>query len=168
MASERTIFKGGEVINGLTIIGDTGKRTEDRYAIYLVKDRDGNYREYQSINITRGHASGYKTSEEGREKSRESMNKLNENRNDYLEKRGFVDGTVTWAKDIKVNSKNTSGYKGVGFIKAKAGRRKKGAWRAYITVRKKQIHLGMYENKEDAIAVRKLAEKKNLYKKGDF
>lgn len=160
MASERTIFKGGEVINGLTIIGDTGKRTEDRYAIYLVKDRDGNYREYQSINITRGHASGYKTSEEGREKSRESMNKLNENRNDYLEKRGFIDGTVTWAKDIKVNSKNTSGYKGVSFIKAKAGRRKKGAWRAYITVRKKQIHLGMYENKEDAIAARKLAEQK--------
>lgn len=158
--AERTIFKGGEVVNGLTIIGDTGKRTKEMYAIYLVKDRDGNYREYQSVNITRGHASGYRTSIEGRDKSRQLMNKLNENRNDYLEKRGFVDGTVTWAKDIKVNTKNTSGHKGVSLLRAKAGRRKKDAWRAYITVKRKQINLGVYENKEDAIMARKLAEQK--------
>ncbi|MCD8803104.1 hypothetical protein K1Y28_00420 [Staphylococcus warneri] len=165
---ERTIFKGGEVINGLTIIGDTGKRTEDRYAIYLVKDKDGNYKEYQSVNISRGHATGYKTSQEGREKSRQSMNELNKNRDKYLEKRGFVDGTVTWAKHIKINSKNTSGYKGVSLMKAKPGKRKKDAWRAYITVRRKQINLGIYENKEDAIMARKLAEEKYFNQKGEF
>lgn len=158
---EQTKYKGGENINGLTIIGDTGKRTENgNYAIYLVKDKDGNYKEYQSVNISRGHASGYRTSQEGREKSRQSMNKLNKNRNKYLKKRGFVDGTVTWAKDIKINSKNTSGYKGVSLMKARPGKRKKDAWRAYITVRGKQINLGIYENKEDAIMARKLAEEK--------
>ena len=82
---ERTKYKGGEIINGLTIIGDTGKRTENgNYAIYLVKDKDGNYKEYQSVNIARGHATGYRTSQEGREQSRQSMNELNKNRNKYL------------------------------------------------------------------------------------
>lgn len=165
---ERGIYKGGEVINGLTIIGDTGKRTKDNYIIYLVKDKDGNYKEYQSVNISRGNASGYKTSQEGREKSRQSMNELNKNRDKYLKKRGYVNGTVTWAKNIKKPTHNTSGYRGVSLLKAKPGKRKKDAWRAYIVVRKKQIHLGTYENKQDAIEARKLAEEKYFNTKGEF
>ena len=59
MASERTIFKGGEVINGLTIIGDTGKRTEDRYAIYLVKDIETGELYEISNNFKRGIHTSY-------------------------------------------------------------------------------------------------------------
>lgn len=166
---ERTKYKGGEIINGLTIIGDTGKRSENgNYAIYLVKDKDGNYKEYQSVNISRGHATGYRTNQAGREKSRKSMNELNKNRDKHLKKRGYVNGTVNWAKNIKIPTNNTSGYKGVSFLKAKPGRRKKDAWRAYIVVKQKQIFLGNYENKEDAIMARKLAEEKYFNQKGEF
>ena len=47
---------------------------------------------------------------------------------------------------------NTSGVTGVNWLK------KNQKWRAYITVGDKQIHLGSFENKEDAIKARKEAE----------
>lgn len=47
-----------------------------------------------------------------------------------------------------------SGVKGVGWDK----RRKK--WRAYIGFKNKSYHLGYFDSKEDAIKVRKTAEKK--------
>ena len=49
---------------------------------------------------------------------------------------------------------NTSGHKGVSWDK----RKKK--WKAQIKVDKKQIHLGLFDNLEEAVAVRKEAELK--------
>ena len=49
---------------------------------------------------------------------------------------------------------NTSGIVGVGWHKAT------GKWAAYITVNKKQIHLGLFDKKEDAVKARKEAENK--------
>lgn len=49
-------------------------------------------------------------------------------------------------------STNTSGVTGVNWLK------KNKKWRAYITVGNKQVHLGSFENKEDAIKARKEAE----------
>lgn len=54
----------------------------------------------------------------------------------------------------KPSKKNTSGKKGVSYNK----KRKK--WRARITVNKKEIHLGEFENFEDACRVRDEAELK--------
>jgi hypothetical protein len=54
---------------------------------------------------------------------------------------------------------NTSGYKGV--LWAKQNRK----WRAYITIKGKTIHLGLYENIEDA-AKRRQEVEKQLY--GEF
>jgi hypothetical protein len=54
----------------------------------------------------------------------------------------------------KIDSTNTSGYKGV------AWRERDRVWRANITVDSKQIHLGHFKNKEDAIKARKEAEEK--------
>ena len=51
-------------------------------------------------------------------------------------------------------SNNTSGYPGVSW------RKDRNKWRAFITVDRKQIALGLYENKEDAITARKAAEEK--------
>lgn len=46
------------------------------------------------------------------------------------------------------SSNNTSGYKGVSFVKAKAHYK---PWRAFITdTNKKKIHLGYYATKEEA------------------
>lgn len=53
-------------------------------------------------------------------------------------------------KSIQIN--NTSNVPGVSW------RKDRNKWRAYITVSRKQITLGLYERKEDAIAARKAAE----------
>ena len=55
-------------------------------------------------------------------------------------------------RNQSINSKNTSGTTGVSF------RKDKNKWRAYITVNEKQISLGNFINKEDAIKARKEAE----------
>lgn len=49
---------------------------------------------------------------------------------------------------------NTSGHKGVCY------RARNEKWMAYITIKKKKMHLGEYKNKEDAIKARKEAEEK--------
>ena len=51
-------------------------------------------------------------------------------------------------------SNNTSEYTGVYWYKARS------KWRVYITVNGKRIDLGYYDNLEEAIKVRKQAEKK--------
>lgn len=45
-------------------------------------------------------------------------------------------------------------YKGVNFMKSK------GKWRVRVTIKKKEVHLGLFETKEQAIQVRKAAERK--------
>ncbi len=44
--------------------------------------------------------------------------------------------------NCKVHKHNTSGYKGVSKHHKK--------WRAYIVLKEKQIHIGLYRTKEDA------------------
>lgn len=74
--------------------------------------------------------------------------KTNNNRKDNLR----TTDHMTNMKNGKIKSNNTSGYKGVSWFKYN------NKWCAYITNEKKRIFLGYYENKEDAIKVRKNAE----------
>jgi hypothetical protein len=65
-----------------------------------------------------------------------------------------VDGTRKTALKAKLHKANKSGHKGVIWMES----RKK--WKAYIGFKGKQISLGYYEDKEDAIKARQLAEEK--------
>ena len=56
--------------------------------------------------------------------------------------------------NCRIYKNNTSGCKGVTWLE------RLGKWQAVISVNKKQIYLGIYANKEDAIRVRKEAEEK--------
>ena len=47
-------------------------------------------------------------------------------------------------RNIGISPKNTSGYKGVSFIS------KKRKWRAYIHIKGRQKHLGLFETAEEA------------------
>lgn len=60
--------------------------------------------------------------------------------------------TVNSRNTVELSSHNTSGYRGVNWHKS----HKK--WRACIHVNNKSIHLGYYDNLEDAIFARKQAE----------
>ena len=53
-----------------------------------------------------------------------------------------------------MNKNNKSGVKGVSWSK------KTKKWEAHIKFKKKKIHLGLYDHKQDAIKARKLAEEK--------
>lgn len=61
------------------------------------------------------------------------------------------------SRNAKMNSKNTSGVTGVSFCK------KSNKWFASIRVNYIKKNLGLYKNKEDAIAARKNAEKEFLF-----
>jgi hypothetical protein len=65
--------------------------------------------------------------------------------------------TVTKSQNMQNQSlsiANTSGVKGVSFYK------KTSKWRAHIQLNKKFIHLGLFDNFEDAVKARKDAENK--------
>lgn len=65
-----------------------------------------------------------------------------------------VAGTRISALKQKAHKDNSSGVKGVCWV---ASRQK---WKAYIGFKGKQITLGYFDNKEDAITARKKAEEK--------
>lgn len=145
----------GQKFGELTVLGATGERNKATNSMqYVVQDNLGNAFVTSARMLKNNGITGYKKSKKGREKSRQSMNNLNKNRNEYLEKRGYKNGTVTWAKDIKRPTTNTSGYKGVSFSK------RYNKWRSYITCKGKRHDLGSFENKQDAINARKSAEQK--------
>lgn len=68
-------------------------------------------------------------------------NKLNNTRNNLR----LVTGQQN-SFNRSAGKNNTSGYKGVSWSKVSK------KWRAYITVNCKQIHLGLFDSKEDARA----------------
>lgn len=66
--------------------------------------------------------------------------------------------SVTQARNQRLRSTNTSGYKGVSFHKHQ------NKWISRITINKSRISLGYFETKEEAIKARKEAEiKYNFY-----
>lgn len=65
-----------------------------------------------------------------------------------------INGTSAAAMVTNTPITNTSGYKGVCWHK------KAGKWRAYITFKGKQYHLGIYQGIELAVKARKEAEKR--------
>lgn len=70
------------------------------------------------------------------------------------------DGTSVIAlKRANLNKNNTSGFRGVSYIK------KLDKYRAYINFKRKQYNLGLYSDIKDAVKARKAAEE-HIY--GDF
>lgn len=160
MTIERGLDLSGDNYGELKIIGDTGKRTAQRGKVYLAKNKQGEYLEVQSRNLRSGQATGYKKSEKGKEKSRQSMAKIYKNRDKYAVKKGFINDTNINHLQMKTPKTNTSGYKGVSLLPKKPGKQKHDKWRAYIFFQGKQIHLGQFNTKQEAIEARLAAEEK--------
>lgn len=62
-----------------------------------------------------------------------------------------VNGTTLESLKTKVSKSNTSGYKGVS-------QTRNGKWVAYITLRRKRYHLGIFDSIDEAVEARKAAE----------
>lgn len=72
----------------------------------------------------------------------------------FIEKFIIQDTNLQVIGTDKVNSRNTSGYKGVRWDSSR------NKWMAEIIFKKKKYYLGRFDKKEDAIKVRKEAEEK--------
>lgn len=78
-----------------------------------------------------------------------------DNRKSNLRKSTYLENV----RNHSTRKDNTSGFSGISWDK-NAFR-----WRAYIYINRKQIYLGVFENKEDAIKIRLRAEKEHF---GEF
>ena len=83
---------------------------------------------------------------------------LNQDRSDNRIENLVASDVVSNGRNRRLNKNNTSGAAGVI---APKGYRKK--WRAQIKIKGKQICLGWFEDKFEAICARKSAEKKNSF-----
>ena len=72
----------------------------------------------------------------------------------FDEQGGYYSGTNVHSFDKKISQNNTSGIKGVYFNKQRQ------KWQAYITICRKKIHLGFYNDIKEAEKARKLGEEK--------
>ena len=123
--------------NRLTALYATEKRTANGSVVWRCRCDCGNFYEasYNELKYTNLQSCGCK--------KKEHDTKLNENLI-------FVDGTSINHLHVKTPSNNTSGKKGVYFIKGK--------WVAKIVFQKKAYYLGTYDNFDKAAEARDRAE----------
>ncbi|MDO4432000.1 MAG: AP2 domain-containing protein [Aerococcaceae bacterium] len=85
------------------------------------------------------------------ENSRKLMQNIQDKGHNELRKHA-IEGTNTISFNQKVSKNSKTGIKGVSKYKS-------GQYRAYLTIKRKQIHLGIFETMEEAAAARLEAEK---------
>jgi len=108
----------------------------------------GNEKITRGVNLTDGKVSSCGCLKA--EKSAEKLENIRENSLNAVLSTS-VEGTNLKSLSEKMSKNNTSGYKGVY-------RMKNGKYRAGIYFKGKNIHLGVYDTKEDAAKARKVGE----------
>lgn len=142
----RAIDLTGRKFGRLTVMERAGYYTTPkgkRFLQWLCKCDCGGFKTVITSKLNNGH-----TKSCGCLQTEKSETNLNMRENDR-----FEDTRIT-TLTCKRYKNNRSGYKGIHYHK----RAKK--WTAQITIKRKQIWLGQYEKKEDAIKARKEAEEK--------
>jgi hypothetical protein len=87
-------------------------------------------------------------------KSGEYVDHKNNDFNDYRKENLRVCNNAENNRNRWLQKNNTSGYPGVSWAKREQ------KWRAKIKVNTKEIHLGYFDNKDDAIKAKQAAEEK--------
>src|SRR5690625_1584144 len=143
MANDR-IDLTGETFGDLEVIKLSNERGKDGTRLWKCKCSCGNIIHVYGYSLLHGYyrSCGCKRDEKRDAGARKHI------------KADSIDGTRKSALKAKLHKGNKSGHKGVTWLKS----RKK--WRAHIGYKGKQIHLGHFNKKEDAIGARKKAEEK--------
>lgn len=140
----RRIDLTGQQFGDLTVIKLSDKRGSNNTLLWECKCSCGNITYIQGYSLINDH---YKSCGCKRDSKRDQGVK------EHI-KADRVDGTRKTALTSKLHVKNKSGHKGVMWNKYR------NKWQAYIGFKGKNINLGYYEDKEDAIKARQLAEEK--------
>lgn len=140
----RRVDLAGQTFGDLTVIKLSDRRGHGNTLLWECKCTCGNTIYVQGYSLIHGH---YKSCGCKRDEKRDQAVKK------HIEN-DKVDGTRKSALNTKVYKNNKSGVKGVRYNE----QRKK--WTAHIGFKGKQINLGYYEDKKDAIKARKQAEEK--------
>lgn len=136
----------GNKYEKLTVIKDSGKR-DHRKVVWECKCDCGNTTYVTTDSLKSGNTKSCGCGQQERYKMHTHNNPT------------FVEGTELGLLNTSIMFKhNTSGYRGVS-------RQKNGKYRAYICFKRKTYWLGVRDNIEEAVALRKEAEK-NLF--GNF
>lgn len=132
----------GRTFGELTVIKLSNKRGKNNKLLWQCKCSCGNRKYLHAYSLLHGH---YKSCGCKRIEKRDQGVKKHIDRD-------AVDGTRKTALKSKLHKGNKSGHKGVIWMES----RKK--WKAYIGFKGKQITLGYFNEKEDAIKARLKAE----------
>src|SRR5690625_3209805 len=134
----------GKSFGELEVIRLSDKRGNNNTLLWECKCSCGNTIYLHGYSLIHGH---YKSC--GCKQSK----KRDEGAKKHIEK-DAIDGTRKSALKAKLHKGNKSGHKGVRWLK------NRNKWKAYIGFKGKQISLGYYDDKKDAIAARKAGEEK--------
>ncbi|MCU5048395.1 AP2 domain-containing protein [Bacillus cereus] len=134
----------GKKFNRLSVVNDSGKRTNDNRVIWSCICECGNNVEVTTYSLTTGSTKSCGCL--AVENSHEMANLINE--------KYWREGTRLDNLQRGIQRNNTSGIKGVSYIK------KRNKWRAQLVIKGKRVLQKDFINKEDAIKARKEAEEK--------
>lgn len=130
----------GKKFNMLTVLEKTDKRAKNGAILYKCQCDCGNIVFYCTTDFRRNTSCGCWRKSKGRaDKMKQSM-------------KWFENTMIKSLENRKINSNNTSGYTGVHYSKWKK------KWEAYLKVQGKNIYLGAFDLKEEAIQARKDGE----------
>lgn len=136
----------GKRFGRLVVYEDTGKRDANQNRIWLCDCDCGGTKEVTTHDLNHGFVRSCGCLAE------DASEKAGENLGNYVIKNHVKEGTNIKNLTSKISKSNTSGVKGITWDAAKK------KWVAQISFKKKHYHLGRYDNKEDAIKIRKAAE----------
>lgn len=140
----RRIDLKGKAFGDLKVIKLSNKRGAGNTLLWECKCSCGNTTYIQGYSLIHDH---YKSCGCKRDKKRDAGVEK------HIED-DSVDGTRKSALKSKLHKGNKSGHKGVIWMKSR------NKWKAYIGFKGKQISLGYFDDKDEAIKARKRAEEK--------
>ena len=150
--SKKTQIKALELTNKkfgkLTVIKATNQKSSNS-VVWKCKCDCGNIAYVSAVNLNNGNT---KSCGCNKTLQRENMRKSGYKK---LKETNFIDGTsIMHITSKKLFKNNTSGVRGVTWNKDR------NKWVAQIVFKGKNYYLGRYDNKDDAINIRKYAEEK--------
>ena len=138
----------GQRFGRLVVVSESAERRSSK-VMWECKCDCGNVKNVRGKSLRSGNTKscGCLSKEKSKDNDTTAANKL-------TKKKFYKEGTAIHLIEQGLSKANKSGYKGVSWDKRSM------KWRAQVMLKRKNYHLGLFDNKQDAINARKEAEEK--------